>query len=73
MWYGWSWRDLRRRANAGPGLLNKPEITPPSHSYHLRDGTLDPARLPLAKTLVGHEPIPKIAGRAFRELLAQLS
>jgi hypothetical protein len=24
-----SWRDLRRRDNAGPGWLNKPEITPP--------------------------------------------
>src|SRR3954454_1352981 len=40
MWYLWSWRDLRRRSNAGHGLLNKPEITPPSHSNHHRAGTL---------------------------------
>src|SRR3954453_21140363 len=39
MWYLSSWRDLRRRSNAGHGLLNKPEITPPSHSNHRRDGT----------------------------------
>src|SRR4051794_10294288 len=39
MWYLWSWRDLRRRSNAGHGLLNKPEITPPSHSNHHRAGT----------------------------------
>src|SRR3954454_4340857 len=39
MWYLWSWRDLRRHSNAGHGLLNKPEITPPSHSYHCPDGT----------------------------------
>src|SRR3954468_12571376 len=39
MWYRSSWRDLRRRSNAGHGLLNKPEITPPSHSNHLRAGT----------------------------------
>src|SRR3954454_2098739 len=39
MWYLSSWRDLRRRSNAGHGLLNKPEITPPSHSYHRPDGT----------------------------------
>src|SRR4051812_48408675 len=25
MWYLLSWRDLRRRSNAGDGLLNKPE------------------------------------------------
>src|SRR3954452_18238609 len=40
MWYLSSWRDLRRRSNAGHGLGNKPEITPPSHSYHRPDGTL---------------------------------
>src|SRR3954447_20904883 len=39
MWYLSSWRDLPRRSNAGHGLLNKPEITPPSHSNHRRDGT----------------------------------
>src|SRR3954454_6605672 len=42
MWYLSSWRDLRRRSNAGHGLGNKPEITPPSHSnhpYHRPDGT----------------------------------
>src|SRR3954468_16353192 len=39
MWYLSSWRDLRRHSNAGHGLLNKPEITPPSHSYHCPDGT----------------------------------
>src|SRR3954463_3380439 len=39
MWYLWSWRDLRRRSNAGHGLLNKPEITPPSHSNHRPHGT----------------------------------
>src|SRR5437763_15708179 len=39
MWYLSSWRDLRRRSTAGHGLGNKPEITPPSHSYHSRDGT----------------------------------
>ena len=37
--YPSSWRDLRRRANAGPGWLNKPEITPPPNSNHFRDGT----------------------------------
>src|SRR4051812_5723568 len=41
MWYLSSWRDLRRRSNAGHGLGNKPEITPPSHSYHRPDGTSD--------------------------------
>ncbi len=30
--YRLSWRDLRRRPNAGFGLLHKPEITPPSNS-----------------------------------------
>src|SRR3954470_24270051 len=40
MWYLSSWRDLRRRSNAGHGLLNKPEITPPSHSYHRPDASL---------------------------------
>src|SRR3954453_16594687 len=40
MWYLSSWRDLRRRSNAGHGLGNKPEITPPSHSYHRPDGPL---------------------------------
>jgi hypothetical protein len=39
MWYLSSWRNLPRRSNAGHGLLNKPEITPPSHSNHRRDGT----------------------------------
>src|SRR4051794_58566 len=39
MWYLSSWRDLRRRSNAGHGLGNKPEITPPSHFYHRPDGT----------------------------------
>src|SRR3954470_689563 len=39
MWYLSSWRNLPRRSNAGHGLLNKPEITPPSHSNHHRDGT----------------------------------
>jgi hypothetical protein len=39
MWDLSSWRDLPRRSNAGHGLLNKPEITPPSHSNHRRDGT----------------------------------
>jgi hypothetical protein len=39
MWYLSSWRDLPRRSNAGHGLLNKPEITPPSRSNHRRDGT----------------------------------
>src|SRR3954453_17090435 len=39
MWYLLSWRDLRRRSNAGDGLLNKPEITPPSHSNHCPDAT----------------------------------
>src|SRR3954469_53927 len=39
MWYLSSWRDLRRRSNAGHGLWNKPEITPPSHSNHRPDGT----------------------------------
>src|SRR3954469_4517335 len=39
MWYLSSWRTLPRRSNAGHGLLNKPEITPPSHSNHRRDGT----------------------------------
>jgi hypothetical protein len=41
MWYLSSWRDLRRRSNAGHGLGNKPEITPPSHSYHRPDGTAE--------------------------------
>src|SRR3954468_13084764 len=40
MWYLSSWRDLRRRSNAGHGLWNKPEITPPSHSNHRPAGTL---------------------------------
>src|SRR3954470_20832584 len=39
MWYLSSWRNLPWRSNAGHGLLNKPEITPPSHSNHCRDGT----------------------------------
>src|SRR5215207_4212737 len=39
MWYLSSWRNLPRRSNAGHGLRNKPEITPPSHSNHRRDGT----------------------------------
>src|SRR3954464_14066226 len=39
MWYLSSWRNLPWRSNAGHGLLNKPEITPPSHSNHRRDGT----------------------------------
>src|SRR3982751_1604740 len=43
MWYLSSWRDLRRPSNAGHGLLNKPEITPPSHSNHRRD-PIHPAR-----------------------------
>src|SRR3954452_19280453 len=42
MWYLSSWRDLRRRSNASHGLLNKPEITPPSHSNHRRAGTNTP-------------------------------
>src|SRR5512132_2285693 len=37
--YRLSWRDLRRRDNAGPGWLNKPEITPPPNSNHSPDGT----------------------------------
>ena len=37
--YPSSWRDLRRRDNAGPGWLNKPEITPPPNSNHSPDGT----------------------------------
>ncbi len=37
--YPSSWRNLRRRDNAGPGWLNKPEITPPSNSNHFPDGT----------------------------------
>ena len=41
MWYLSSWRDLRLRSNAGHGLGNTPEITPPSHSYHRPDGTPD--------------------------------
>src|SRR4051794_32160714 len=44
MWYLLSWHDLRRRSNAGDGLLNKPEITPPSHSNHCPDAT--PVLLP---------------------------
>src|SRR3954471_20938607 len=39
MWYLSSWRDLRWYSNAGHGLWNKPEITPPSHSNHHRAGT----------------------------------
>src|SRR3954468_21680836 len=39
MWYLSSWRNLPWRSHAGHGLLNKPEITPPSHSNHRRDGT----------------------------------
>ena len=45
MWYLSSWRNLPRRSNAGHGLLNKPEITPPSHSNHRRDGTRQPANV----------------------------
>src|SRR4051812_21906995 len=39
MWYPSSWRDLHRRSNAGLGLPNKPEITPPANSHHVRDST----------------------------------
>ena len=55
-----SWRDLRRRSNAGHGSSNEPEITPPSHSYHRPDGTpgrmsdclrARPKRKPATKTL----------------------
>jgi hypothetical protein len=38
--YPSSWRDLRRRDNAGSGWLNKPEITPPSNSNHFPDVTV---------------------------------
>ena len=31
------------RSNAGHGSSNKPEITPPSHSYHRPDGTTVPS------------------------------
>src|SRR4051794_24624949 len=59
MWYLLSWHDLRRRSNAGDGLLNKPEITPPSHSNHCPDATspTPPERqLLLRETPVRTEP-----------------
>ncbi|MGP0093898.1 MAG: autotransporter outer membrane beta-barrel domain-containing protein, partial [Xanthobacteraceae bacterium] len=37
--YGSSWRDLRRRCNAGIACWTKLEITPPSLSNHSRYGT----------------------------------
>src|SRR5262249_32074627 len=37
--YGFPWRDLHRRANAESACFVKPEITPPSFSYHSRDST----------------------------------
>src|SRR3954453_10372642 len=55
MWYLSSWRDLRRRSNAGHGLGDKPEITPPSHSYHRPDGTA--GRTPSAAAGVGVVPL----------------
>src|SRR3954462_10055188 len=48
MWYLSSWRNLPRRSNAGHGSLNKPEITPPSHSNHSRDSTTWPIEVPQA-------------------------
>src|SRR5205823_11952724 len=40
-----SWRDLRRRTNAGIACWTKLEITPPSISNHSRYGTIATARL----------------------------
>jgi hypothetical protein len=34
-----SWRNLHRRWRADSACLDHPEITPPSSSYRLRDGT----------------------------------
>src|SRR4051794_8332223 len=74
--YSVPWRDLRRRANAGCGSLNKPEITPPADSTTL--ATAPPEGEPVGGYLdvcvwIGHmhvrhhfpDPLGKRVGRTL--------
>src|SRR3954469_14966775 len=67
MWYLSSWRNLRRRSNAGHGLWNKPEITPPSHSNHRPDGTTlkEPGLIEVSVADTGPGLPADVAGRLF--------
>ena len=51
--YPYPWRGLRRRANAGHGLLNKPEATPPP--FPTTSATAPP--LPMSEALRSGEVI----------------